>query len=156
MSRIAARTRFHTLSPSKSPSASNASTRIAARTEASSQNCSIMACAVRQISRSESTRPPIQLDPFRTDRIIGTKWERGKPRRAPPLYEFTVADMEPDHRVIVTCTCGHKGFLTKEELLNHPRIEPFCKIVGLIFHIRCSMCRKKGRAEITLTRFAPW
>jgi len=74
----------------------------------------------------------------------------------PPLYEFRVEDLEPDHRVIVTCACGHRGFLTKEELLRHPRIRPFDRVIGLTFHLRCALCRKRGRVEITLTRFAPW
>jgi hypothetical protein len=38
--------------------------------------------------------------------------------------------MEPDHRAF-ECACGDKSYLTKDELLRHPRIQPFDRILGL-------------------------
>lgn len=81
----------------------------------------------------------------------------------PPLYGFTVGDMEPDHRVLFQCACGHRSYMTKDELLRpregipfHRQIQPYHKILGLAFFVRCSLCRKRGRVEITLIRFAPF
>jgi hypothetical protein len=74
----------------------------------------------------------------------------------PPILQFQVEDLEPDHRVIVRCWCGHRAFLTKEELLSHPRIQPFDRVIGLGFHLRCAVCRKRGHVEITVTRFTPY
>jgi hypothetical protein len=73
----------------------------------------------------------------------------------PPLYQFRVEDMEDDHVLLLECACGHRGYLTKRELLKSPRIHSYDRVIGLAFVLRCRLCRKRGRAEIKVNRLAP-
>jgi hypothetical protein len=64
--------------------------------------------------------------------------------------------MEDDHILLLQCACGHRGHLTKRDLLRSPRIHPYDRVIGLAFVLRCTLCKKRGRAEITLKRVAPY
>ena len=72
----------------------------------------------------------------------------------PPLYEFRVEDMVQDHVLLLQCACGHRGYVTKQDLLRSPRIHSYDRVIGLGFVIRCRLCKKRGRAQITLHRLA--
>ena len=74
----------------------------------------------------------------------------------PPLYQTRVEDMEDDHVLLLERACSHRGYLTKRELMRHPRIHGYEKILGLPFYLRCSLCRKRGLVKITLQRPAPF
>ena len=73
---------------------------------------------------------------------------------SPPLYEFRVEDMEDDHVLLLECACGHRGYLTKRELLRSQRVHSYDRVIGLGFILRCKLCKKRGRAQITLKRLA--
>lgn len=75
---------------------------------------------------------------------------------SPPLYQFRVEDMEADHVLLLECACGHRGYVTKRELLRSSRIHSYDRVIGLGFILRCSLCKKRGRAQITLHRLATY
>ena len=73
----------------------------------------------------------------------------------PPLYQFRVEDMESDHVLLLECACGHRGYLTKWELLRSSRVRATDRVIGLGFILRCRLCKKRGRALIKVNRLAP-
>jgi len=71
-----------------------------------------------------------------------------------PLYGFRVENMEDDHVLLLECACGHRGYLTKRELIR-ARAHSYDRVIGLAFVLRCRLCKKRGRAEIKVKRLAP-
>jgi hypothetical protein len=63
--------------------------------------------------------------------------------------------MADDHVLLLECACGHRGYLTKRELLRSPHINGSHRVIGLAFIPRCRVCKKRGRAEIKVNRLGP-
>jgi len=66
-----------------------------------------------------------------------------------PLYDARLSDLGPGDFVQVECACGHVEQLTAA-MLATAGVAPHRRVLDLRRSLKCSECRWRGRADVTV------
>ncbi len=66
-----------------------------------------------------------------------------------PLYAAKIGDLGPDDLIRVECACGHLEHLSAA-MMATAGVPDYTKVLDLQRRLKCSSCRWKGRADVSI------